>query len=102
MPTSLNYFGLLGPSGDKFGQHTQVVDNLELEPRDYKDFEFILSTDSKNSKGLSPHIDVQAIEMDGKGNQLDISLTELPKELDNSNSDKSKGSSNIAKEKSVR
>lgn len=47
MPISLNYFGLLGPSGDKFGQLTQLVNNLELEPRDYKDFEFILSTDSK-------------------------------------------------------
>lgn len=77
-PPSLNYFGLLGPTGTGFGQLVYLVPEVLLEPRDWLDLELVLSGSQKDD-GRGPTVDVQAIEMDGEGEQLDISLTELPK-----------------------
>ena len=77
-PPSLNYFGLLGPTGTGFGQLVYLVPEVLLEPRDWLDLELVLSGSQKDD-GRGPTVDVQAIETDGQGDQLDISLTELPK-----------------------
>jgi len=77
-PPSLNYFGLLGPSGAGFGQLVYLLPEVLLEPRDWLDLELILSGPAQGT-GRGPTVDVQAIETDGASEQLDISLTELPK-----------------------
>lgn len=74
-PGSLNYFGLLGPSGKGFGQATYRLPELLLQPREYFDLYFNVS--GSTADGGAPAIDVQAIESDGKGQQLDLSLREL-------------------------
>lgn len=73
----MNYYGLLGPKGDKFGSLTYLVNEISLGPREHVEFEFHLAGSDEESKG--PTIDVQVLESDGFGDQLDISLVEIPK-----------------------
>jgi len=78
-PTSLNYLGLLGVGGKDFGQLVHLVHDVALNAREHLDLEFVLSGES-DQHGPGPTVDVQAIEIDGEGEQLDISLVELPKD----------------------
>jgi hypothetical protein len=73
-PASLNYFGLLGPEGKNFGQLSYVIEEVILDAREFIDLEFNLSI---GNSGYEAAIDVQAIEMDNKGDQLDVSLREI-------------------------
>lgn len=50
-----------------------------LEPRQFVDFLFNVSSPSLQSAG-APSVDVQAIETDGQGDQIDISLRQLEKD----------------------
>lgn len=75
-PSSLNYYGLLGPEGKDFGQVTYHLSEVLLAPREFIDLMFNISSPSLNSEG-APAVDVQAIESDGLGDQLDISLREI-------------------------
>lgn len=78
-PASLNYFGLLGPEGKGFGQATHHIAEILLQPRQFVDYMFNISSPSLNALG-APAVDVQAIEADGHGDQLDISLREIVEE----------------------
>ena len=78
MPSSLNYLGLLGPKGTDFGQFVFHQEDFQLEARQYMDFFFKLAGDGASSRD-GPAIDVQVIETDGEGEQLDISLVQVPK-----------------------
>lgn len=75
-PDSLNYYGLLGPNGKGFGQFTYQLDEVILDAREFIDLTFNLSS---SDSGFAASIDVQAIETDNKGDQLDISLREFSK-----------------------
>ena len=74
-PSSLNFFGMIGPTGKDFGQFTYHLDEVILSPREYIDIEFNFT--GVETKGNKPNMDVQAIEQDGHGNQLDLSLRNL-------------------------
>jgi hypothetical protein len=77
-PASLNYFGLLGPPGraQGFGQFVYHLPEVILDAREFIDLEFNLTGANLKEQG-GPSVDVQAIETDGHGDQLDISLREL-------------------------
>ena len=75
-PASMNYFGLLGPTGQNFGQFTYHIPEVLLAPREFLDLEFNLTGKALHDEG-APSVDVQAIETDGAGDQLDISLREI-------------------------
>jgi len=75
-PTSLNLFGLIGPSGENFGQFVHMIPQTVLGPQERIELEFTLAAGSSDSK--SPFIDVQAIDADGRGEQLDLRLVEVP------------------------
>lgn len=85
-PASLNYFGLLGPSGAGFGQVTYQLPELLLQPREYFDLHFNVSGQGSAGEG-APAVDVQGLESDGKGDQLDLSLRELDEEPTNATSE---------------
>ena len=76
-PVSLNYFGLLGPRGENFGQLIHLVKNIKLEPRRHLDLEFVLANVDEGAQG--PLIDVQVVEAGEESGELDVSLKELPK-----------------------
>ena len=76
-PPSLNYYGLLGPKGDNFGSMTYLTSGISLGPREHIEYEFHLA--GSEEEGFGPTIDVQVLESDGLGDQLDISLVEIPK-----------------------
>ena len=78
-PASLNYYGLLGPTGKNYGQFIYHLPEVLLEAREYIDLEFNLTGATLKEMG-GPSIDVQAIEADGRGDQLDISLREITQE----------------------
>ena len=77
-PASLNYFGYLGPPGraQGFGQFVYHIPEVILEAREFIDLEFNLTGATLKEQG-GPSVDVQAIETDGHGDQIDISLREL-------------------------
>ena len=71
---SLNLFGLLGPEGRNFGQMLTVIPMTKLQPQETVEFTFTLSEESDDSH---PFLDIQIIDADGKGDQLDIKLYEV-------------------------
>ena len=72
-PVSLNYFGLLGPTGENFGQYVQALHGLNLGPEEEISFEFILS----GAKNDQPHMDIQALEADGSQGSLDLRIEDI-------------------------
>ena len=58
-------------SGNNFGQFVFLVDEVQLEPRDALSFEFYLT---ENQKGRMPVIDLQANELYGETDQIDLSI----------------------------
>lgn len=74
-PTSLNFFGLLGPTGENFGQLVHVLHGVHLGPEEEIDFELLMS----GTGSEQPHMDIQALESDGNQGSLDLSLEEIPK-----------------------
>jgi hypothetical protein len=76
-PASLNLLGLLGPKGDNFGQLVYLVPQTILGPQEHIELEFTLAARSDSQSG-SPFLDVQAIDADGRGEQLDLRLVEVP------------------------
>jgi hypothetical protein len=64
-PDSLNYFGLLGPSGDNFGQLVYLLNEILLEPKGFIDLEFTLAGGVDKDGNNGPIVDVQALETDG-------------------------------------
>lgn len=85
-PGSLNYFGLLGPSGKNFGQLVHVIDNILLHKLEHVDLEFSLAG-AGDPERKGPTIDVQVVGVDGGGEQLDLSLNEIPKPAEHSESE---------------
>jgi len=77
-PSSLNYLGLLGVQGENFGQLVHIVNDVVLDAREHMDLEFTLAG-PQTTEGKVPVIDVQVVDINGQGDQLDISMTELPK-----------------------
>jgi len=70
---------MLGPTGKDFGQFTYLLNDVYLQPREFIDLTFNISTEQESVRAS---IDVQAIEEDNKGDQLDISLREIhPEEI---------------------
>ena len=59
-PTSLNFFGLLGPTGENFGQLVHVLHGVHLGPEEEIDFELLMS----GTGSEQPHMDIQALESD--------------------------------------
>ena len=76
-PTSLNLLGLAGPSGENFGQLVQLIPQTVLGPQERIELEFTLAAGA-GSESKSPFLDVQAIDADGRGEQLDLRLVEVP------------------------
>lgn len=70
---SLNLLGLLGVKGSNFGQMLNVVPLTMLQPLETIEFSFTLG----ESEELNPFLDIQIIDADGKGDQLDIKLYEV-------------------------
>jgi len=64
-PSSLNYFGLLGPTGENFGQLVHLLNDVMLEPKAFIDLEFSLAGGIDKDNG-GPTVDVQALESDGE------------------------------------
>jgi len=77
-PASLNLLGLLGPKGENFGQLVHLIPQTVLGPQEHIELEFTLAAPA-DSKRRSPFIDVQVIDADGRGEQLDLRLAEVTK-----------------------
>lgn len=77
-PASLNLLGLLGPKGENFGQLAHLIPQTVLGPQEQIELEFTLAAPA-DSKSKSPFIDVQVIDADGRGEQLDLRLAEVTK-----------------------
>jgi hypothetical protein len=73
---SLNYFGMIGPEGKDYGQYVHLIKDLELKPRERQTIEFFLT----KSKGMTPNIDIQAIETSGDSEQIDLSIDAIQAE----------------------
>jgi hypothetical protein len=56
-----------------------LVNDVVLDAREYLDLEFTLAG-PQAAAGKGPTVDVQVVEINGQGDQLDISLTEVPKD----------------------
>lgn len=78
-PTTLNYLGQLGPSGENFGSFVHILRDVEIVGAEVVELGFLLAGAS-GKRGEGPAIDVQVVEIDGDGDQLDLSLIKVPKE----------------------
>lgn len=76
---SLNLLGILGVHGNNFGQSVQMIPTFKLTPEETVEFSFFLG----ESNNLDPFMDVQVIDADSKGDQLDIKLYEVHHEVVN-------------------
>jgi len=76
-PASLNYFGLLGPQGKGFGQFVYHLPEVILDAREFIDLEFNLTGHNGVIGPGGTAIDIQATELDGRGDQLDIAFREI-------------------------
>ena len=56
-PTSLNYFGLLGPRGENFGSFVYILRDVEIIGAEIVELGFLLAGGS-GKKGEGPSVDV--------------------------------------------
>lgn len=96
-PTSLNLLGMLGPLGENFGQFVHLVPQTLLGPQEHIDLEFTLAAPADGETG-SPFLDVQVVNADGHGEQLDLRLVEAPKKAAQSAPKSNKAEGEIAKQ----
>lgn len=74
---SLNLLGILGVHGKNFGQSVQMIPTIHLTAQETIEFSFTLG----ESDNLNPFLDIQVIDADSKGDQLDIRLYEVHHEI---------------------
>lgn len=71
-----------------------LIPQTTLGPQEHIEFEFTLAAPA-DGQGRSPFIDVQVIDADGRGEQLDLRLAEVPKK-------KAKASPSVGKEEKAK
>lgn len=79
-PKSLNFLGLLSPSGNNYGQVIHFIKKVVLQPQKFLDFEF---TVNGKDDYHSPKLDAQVLDSRGKGELIDISIVEISKDANN-------------------
>jgi len=73
IPASLNYFGLLGPTGENFGQMIYFCQDCVIEEAFYKTIEFEISDALSSTKDIN--FDVVVTSED---NSVDVKFEEVP------------------------